>query len=226
MAADWNAKEVIDQTTGKVHRLYTYKRKPCFRRVLNSHLAKQLAGYVLIEKDLRTVGVWLNELDSLHTDGPTRKGEHYKKGIDREKYNIVKGLFVAALTFYGKCFSKCEGRPVKLERAQLDKKFLILHDECISYRHNFAAHSGAAKLEYVEIAVVFPQKPKLGTGPKIYRELFQPDFISPSSPDDVSFNALVEHVKTIVDAKINRLHEKIMKEEVLPMGFDYWKRKK
>lgn len=226
MSDDWKAKEIIDQATGKVHRLYTYKNKPCYRRVLTSHLANQMAGYVLIEKDLRNVGIWLKEIETMHTDAPTRKGEHFKKTIDREKYNIIKGLFVAALTFYGKCFSKCEGRPVKLERAQLEKKFLEKHDDCIAYRHNFAAHSGAAKLEYAEISLVFPQKPKAGIEPRIYRELYQPDLVWPSKPNEVSFTELVEHVKTIVNIKIDRLHNKIMKEEVIAKGFEYWKNKK
>lgn len=34
---------------------------------------------------------------------------------DPSKMNIVKGLFIAALTFYGKCFTTCEGRKTKLE---------------------------------------------------------------------------------------------------------------
>lgn len=225
MADDYEVKEVLEFKTGKVHRFYTFKKKACFRRLINSHLAKQMAGYCMIEKDIRTVGVWLDELDEMHTDRPARKGEVFKRALDRKKYNVIKGLFVAALTFYGKCFSKCEGRPVKLERAQLDEKFLEMHDLFMSYRHNFAAHSGAAKLEYVDIVLVLPPKPKLAP-PKIYSELFQPDLLSDNGSDEVSFKELITHVKSLVDAKINQLNEKIIKEEVLPKGFDFWIRKK
>lgn len=224
MADEWVVNEFLDKSSGKVYRRYTYKRKPCIRVVLNSKLSQQLAGWTLIEKDLRSVGVWLNEIAARHTEVPKRKGESYGHSRDRETYNLIKGLFVAALTFYGKCFSKCEGRPVKMERAQLEERFRVLHDECISYRHNFAAHSGAAKIESVEITVVFPEKLRSGVAPRIYHELFQPDLAWPSG-DEVTFQQLVEHARGIAKAKISRLSEKILNEEVLPKGYDYWRKR-
>lgn len=222
MADDWAVKEVMEPRTGVVRRYYTYRRRPCKRVVLKSRLAEQMAGYVLIEKDLRSVGIWLSEIAKRHTDGPTREDEAHKHGVDREKYNLIKGLFAAALTFYGKCFSKCEGRPVKLERVHIEEQYRDTHDECISFRHNFAAHSGAAKLEHVEIALVFPIKGKVV--PRLYRELWQPDLAWASS-DEVSFMELVEHARAIANAKIHRLHDKILQEEVLPKSREYWSRK-
>lgn len=224
MADDWSVNEFLDKTTGKVYRRYTYKRKPCIRVVLNSKLSQQLAGWTLIEKDLRNVGVWLKEIESRHKEAPKRKGESYGHSRDRDTYNLIKGLFVAALTFYGKCFSKCDGRPVKMERAQLEERYRVLHDECISYRHNFAAHSGAAKIESVEIALVFPEKLRAGVSPKIYHELFQPDLAWPSGDDEVTFQQLTEHARSLAKAKITRLSDKILHEEVLPKGYGYWKR--
>ena len=225
MTDDWSVNEFLDKTTGKVYRRYTYKRKPCIRVALNSKLSQQLAGWTLIEKDLRNVGVWLKEIESRHKEAPKRKGESYGQGRDRETYNLIKGLFVAALTFYGKCFSKCEGRPVKMERAQLEERYRVLHDECISYRHNFAAHSGAARLESVEIALVLPLKFRVGILPRIYRELFQPDLTWTTGDEGVTFQQLVEHVRSIAKAKITRLSDKILNEEILPKGYDYWKRR-
>lgn len=222
MTDEWSVSEFLDATSGKVYRRYTYKRKPCIRVVLDSKLSQQLAGWTLVEKDLRSVAIWLNEIASRHTEAPKRKGESYGFSRDRETYDLIKGLFVAALTFYGKCFSKCEGRPVKMERAQLEERYRALHDECISYRHNFAAHSGAAKIERVEIAVVFPEKLRPGVSPRIYQELFQPDLAWPSSDDEVTFQQLVEHARDIAKAKISRLSDKILEEEVLPKSFGYW----
>ncbi len=202
-------------------RLYSYKRKPCRRVVLTSRLAEQLAGYSLIEKDLRSGIAWLGEVDELHTEGPTRTNERFARGTDRKKYTIIKGLFVAALTFYGKCFSKCEGRPVKLERAQLVESFRETHDTAIRYRHNFAAHSGAEKLESVEIALVLPLKAKTNVMPKLYRELFQPDLLS-ASAGDVSFKDLFEHARAIAVSKMELLSVKILEEDVLPKGRAHW----
>lgn len=218
MDGDWCVKEIIEPASGKVHRFYSYKRKPCRRVLLSSRLTDQLSGYVLIEKDLRNVLVWLKEIEKLHVDAISVKGRRFARSLDRERYNLIKGLFVAALTFYGKCFSKCEGRPVKLERVQLNSRFHTLHDDCISYRHNFAAHSGAKKLEFVEIALVLPQKLKPGIEPRIYRELYQPDLLWPSD-GEIPLVDLVEHVRSIVNEKIDRLEKKIFEEEVLPKKF-------
>jgi hypothetical protein len=221
MLDDYAVKELVEPRSGKIHRLYTYKRKPCRRVVIDSKLAGQLAGYTLIEKDLRNVLTWLAEIDRLHTDGPTRKGEHYARGADREKYNLIKGLFVAAMTYYGKCFSKCDGRPVKLERAQLKEDFRKLHDICMKYRHNFAAHSGAERLEHVEVVLVLPLQSKKPVFPKLYRELFQPDLLSPSA-GEMKLAELMEHARGIAIAKIELLSEKILREEVLPKGPEHW----
>ncbi|MFC5551335.1 hypothetical protein [Massilia aerilata] len=224
MQDDYAVKEIVEPYSGKVHRLYTYKKKPCRRILLRSRLCDQLAGYTLIEKDLRSVIVWLSEIEKLQAKWPLPKGARAWKSPDRDTYNIVKGLFVAALTFYGKCFSKCEGRPVKLERAQLTTSFHAAHDRCIRFRHNFAAHSGAERLEYVEIALVFPIKIKRPLAPKLYTELFQPDMALPV-PGDITLIELVEHVRLIAIKKIQNLHQKIIGEEVLPKGRDYWMNK-
>ena len=105
-------------------------------------MARQMSGYVLIEKDLRSAAIWLAEINKIRGDDVLldHKGSRHSK--DRERYNLVKGLFVAALTFYGKAFSQCEGRRVKLERRQLETEFHEAHDEAISFRNYFAAHSG------------------------------------------------------------------------------------
>lgn len=224
MSNDFSVTEHIDPKSGVPHRIYTYRRKACRRVLLESRLCSQLAGYALIEKDLRSVLIWLGEIESRHTDGPSHKGEHFARSSDRANYNLIKGLFVAALTFYGKCFSKCEGRPVKLERAQLDDQFRSLHDECIAYRHNFAAHSGAKKIEYVEIALVSPVKYKDKVPFKVYRELSQPDLFWASSVE-ITLIALVEHAHSIASAKIEFLTEKIQQEEVIPNAKTYWQAK-
>jgi hypothetical protein len=41
MKDEWAVKEILQADTGKVERIYTYKRKPCNRVVLKSKLALQ-----------------------------------------------------------------------------------------------------------------------------------------------------------------------------------------
>jgi len=168
--------------------------------------------------------VWLEELKKRDVESPALRGNFFRNGIDRENYNLIKGLFVAALTFYGKCFSKCDGRPVKPERTQLDSKFRELHDLCISYRHNFAAHSGAKKLEHVKIAVVYPAKYKSKVPFRIFKELHQPDVFWPA-PEDVSMPELLEHGRSIANRKIEQLATKIQNEEVIAKAALLWGKK-
>ncbi|PMQ14743.1 hypothetical protein [Janthinobacterium sp. AD80] len=214
-------KEIVEPESGKIHRYY-YNGKPCKRVMVDTRLSKQLAGYVLIEKDLRSVIVWLKEIDSIRASEPSVSGSVH--AINRKTYNVIKGLFVAALTFYGKCFTRCEGRPVKLERKQVEEKYRLKHDQLQNYRNNFAAHSGATDIENVKIAVIIPRLKKGYVHPEIYSELNQPDFFVAKS-GEVDFIDVVENMRAVVLKKIQLLNEKIMKEEILPQGLDHWMKK-
>ncbi|OFJ47808.1 hypothetical protein BA896_001120 [Janthinobacterium lividum] len=198
-------KEFVEQESGKIHRFYTYNGKPCKRVQVDTRLSKQLAGYVLIEKDLRSVIVWLKEINSIRANEPSVSGNVH--ATNRKTYNVIKGLFVAALTFYGKCFTKCEGRPVKLERRQVEEKYRLKHDELQDFRNNFAAHSGATDIESVKIAVILPRVKKGKVQPAIYSELYQPDFFVAKS-GEVEFIDVVESMREVAIKKIKLLNEK------------------
>ncbi|KWV78098.1 hypothetical protein PFLL34_04623 [Pseudomonas fluorescens] len=223
MAEDWTYTEFLDKNSGKSYRTYKYKRKPCLRIPLKSKLCDQLAGYSLIHKDLKSVLVWAEIIQSLQ-DG-TASSELYKSSKDREKYNHIKGIFVAALTFYGKCFSKCDGRPVKLERKQVPEALRQAHDICISYRHNFAAHSGDAGLEAATVALALPVRSKRGTdSPKsLFIELRQPDLVWHSKDGENDFVKLFEHMRDFVKAKIDFLTKKIYEDEVFVKADEFWR---
>lgn len=215
---DWSCIDYVDKSNGKFHRIYKYKKKPCRSVYLTSRLSQQLAGYALIEKDIRSSLIWLKEIKSIVGDIDRKKDGNYKVSRDRETFNIVKGLFVAALTFYGKGFTKCNGRPVKLERIQIDEKYRSIHDIAISYRHNFAAHSGAERLETAHIALVVPDKVKPGrpVPTNLYIEINQPDLAWHTKDNELWFIDLFEHVQQLAKDKIKNLRRKIMEEEVNP----------
>lgn len=90
----------------------------------------------------------------------------------------------------------------------------------IAFRHNFAAHSGAKKIEHVTVAVVLPRAGK-GVAPNIYTEPMQPDMFF-AIQGNSSFHDLVEDARQVAIKKKDFLMEKIMKEEVLPRGEKYW----
>jgi hypothetical protein len=220
--AEYSVREILDSTTGIVHRFYSYKGKPCNRKIRKSRLVDQLTGYVLIEKDLRSALSWMARIEGLHEVGGLRNEGGFAHGKDREKYLLIKGLFVAALTFYGKCFSRCEGRRAQMDRNQLDEHFHEIHDTCIRYRHNFAAHSGAEKLERIDIAVVFPKKKGVAIPPRIFFELFQRHLLSPSA-GEIEMKQLFEHVQAIAEEKISLLNDKILTEEIYLKGPSFFR---
>ncbi|MGY2317332.1 hypothetical protein ACW9I6_21875 [Pseudomonas sp. SDO5522_S412] len=211
---DWSSVDYVDKSTGRFHRIYKYKDKACKSVYLKSRLSQHLAGYSLIEKDLRSSLIWLKEIKCIVGDIDAKKDGNFKISRDRETFNIVKGLFVAALTFYGKGFTKCDGRPVKLERIQIEEKFRDLHDLAISYRNNFAAHSGSVGLETANIALVVPVKVKVGrpVPMNLYTEINQPDLAWHNKDNDLWFIELLEHVQLLVRDKIKKLRNKIMEE--------------
>lgn len=217
----WTVKEIIEPKTGKISRIYRYKNKICKRILLDTPMAIQMAGYVLIEKDLRSAAIWLAEIDKIRGDDASLDHKGFRLSKDRERYNLVKGLFVAALTFYGKAFAQCEGRRVKLERRQLETKFHETHNEAISFRNNFAAHSGAKLIERAEVALVLPPKNKQKVMPNLYREMTQPDYAI-QSVGKKTFGELIEHARAIPLRKIEQLQNNILTSEVLPKGYVYW----
>lgn len=217
----WIIREILE-ANGRVSRHYIHKRKRAPRIELRSRLAKQLAGYALIEKDLRNVLAWLTKIEELAPrENYREKGAQIS--IDRENFNLVKGMFVASLTFYAKCYTSCEGRQVRLDRKFMDEQFRAAHEQAMRLRHNFAAHSGADRFEEVKIALVLPPRRKKGFSapPWIYRELQQPDIADPLV-EDVTFEALAGHIRDKVLDKINVVNKRILEEEVLPRGAEYW----
>ncbi|MBL1140558.1 MAG: hypothetical protein HND53_00835 [Proteobacteria bacterium] len=110
-----------------------------------------------------------------------------------------------------------------MHRKNLEAKFRETHDLLIKARHQFAAHSGADKFEEVKIALVLHPNKKHNFA-KLYNELRQPDSII-SEDDDVSFKKVVKHVQEKVNEKINKVNDKILTEEILPKGAQYWHKK-
>ncbi|MFJ2319244.1 hypothetical protein [Pseudomonas sp. NPDC087817] len=221
MGEEWSHKFSVDSKSGKKYRIYKYKGRPCKRVILDSKICDQMAGYALIQKDLKSAIVWMKEIDRIRSSLPKVDGE-FHFGQERESYDIVKGLFVASLTFYGKCFSKCDGRPVKLERRQLDERYHELHDIGISYRHNFAAHSGAEKLETARVVLIAPEKIREGTRTPymMLSEIEQPDLVWNNGDEGVSWIELFDYVRNMVLKKGQLLNDKVVKDVVEANGVE------
>lgn len=128
----WKVREVAGETAVERQTFYYFNGKLAPRIQLKSQLVQQLAGYTLIEKDLRNVLAWLQAIDDFYPENDRENKSGFSE--DRGKSLIVKGLYVASLTFYGKCFSQCEGRRVKLDKKIIAPEFHDEHNELLKRR--------------------------------------------------------------------------------------------
>lgn len=167
MSSGWTIREIVHPDYhGHNHYYYNGKRAPVVK-VDNNKMIKQYAGYTLIEKDLRSVLAWLNEIVKINP-------QHHTRYENPQLMDLVKGYFVAALTFYGKCFTESKGRGIKYDKASIPEEHRELHKELMELRHNFTAHSGIG-IETVKISLVLHPDINSDMKPQLYTELRQPD---------------------------------------------------
>mgnify|MGYP000341983542 CR=1 FL=1 len=212
----WEIHEIFEPDTKARYNKYFHKRKRAPRIELDSKLSQQLAAYTLIEKDLRNVLAWLGEIEKMDPNGNVSPSGI---GNDRNTFNLIKGLYVGALTIYGKCFTSCDGRRLKLQKKVMDKEFRELHEHVMHMRHNFAAHSGSDNFEEVKVVLVLYPNQRSNDKPFIYRELMQPDYIETT---EIRFIDLVKHLQSKVNEKIKVVTDKIFEDEVATKGKDFW----
>lgn len=221
---DWDTVKILEPDTGRFSCRYTYKRKKALRVVIETKKSQALSGYILIEKDIRNILIWLSEVKRmLESDEQSRNQKGHIASENRDLFNIIKGLFVASLTFYGKCFTTCEGRKIKLDKKFVEDKFKEKHDEMMDMRHNFAAHSGAKKMEVARVVLALDANKKKMTHPHLAKELYQPDSISLDSVD--LFILAIESLQKSVNRKIDTLVDKVFTDDILSKGLDYWYKK-
>ena len=223
---DWNVEEVLDPKTGEPHNKYFYKGQRAQRIPITSERGKALAAYALIERDLRMVREWIIRLDELNKPEISEGKEGYRITAKSDaENNLAQGLFVAAVTFYGKCFSQAEGRRQKLEKKDVVPKELTdIHEKIMGFRNNFTAHSGIKKAESAHtVLVLCPDRPVDRAEQKfLWRELVQAESWILLDDKGETFLGLVDAVKAAVLKKIDALNDKIFAEEINPHGLDYW----
>lgn len=214
MSDGWTIEETYTPKKGLKNK-YFYRGKEAPLVSMTDKISQQYAAYTLIEKDLRSVVFWLEEIEKLSPD-------QIERIKNPDKMNLVKGLFVAALTFYGKCFTSCEGRKVKLERKQLSEDQQVVHDQIMELRHNFAAHSGAENFEDVKVTLALHPKIKSNMKPMLYSELYQPDYIF---TDKVDFKKLVLALRESIRNKRTSVGEVVLEKVVAQKPKKYWYKK-
>ncbi|HAU0794597.1 TPA: hypothetical protein JBH26_00590 [Legionella pneumophila] len=142
----WFEKTTIT-CSGKPIVTYHFKRKSAdaFPEIIfDTKISRQLAGYSLIEKDIRDTRELLKEHKILFArcDNP---GESL----------LLKGLMKAIVVTYGKCFAQADGRKIMLNTKHLKSpQRMELHNSVISMRNQYVAHGGESPHEKIEITLL------------------------------------------------------------------------
>jgi hypothetical protein len=217
---DWVQRQIYAEDGTVLEFKYYYKKRQADQRYLTSKLAQQYNGYRLINKDLRSTIIWLKKIND-YLDQIPDKNCGNNVPLDRETADIVKGLWVAALTFYGKCFSSAEGRKIKLDRTFLDLIHCKQHDFYLKLRNQFAAHSGLDSYEGSRIVLLVA--PNINGLTMLWDEVHQLDYISNDTRNDLL--VLVEYVQQKVKNKLEELRNEIEIKEAKAMANKYWSKK-
>lgn len=215
------AKRILDPDTGAADTLYYWDGRLAPKVQINGILVDKLSGYTLIKKDLDNALSWIRTAEKLASESsePTDSGHFHAK--DREIFDLVKAYFVASLTFYGKCFTEAAGRHAQVSRDWIaEQEYRKLHDYIMTYRHNFAAHSGDECLELARTFVLVHPNRKILI-PYLPTMRVQPD-IALTQQGELGFGDLIEYVAKKVVEKYNKLANKIVSEFILPSGFEFW----
>ncbi len=212
MSDGWTIEEHYDHAEGLKNQYFFDKQKaPSIKMV--DKISQQYAAYTLIDKDLRSVIFWLEEIER-------QSPEHLDRVKNPDKMNLIKGLFISALTFYGKCFTSCEGRRLKLDRNKhISEEHRKTHDQVMKLRHNFAAHSGAENFEEVQVSLVLHPSEESNMKPQLYTELKQPDWVS---KDSLDFISLAKYLQKTIKEKRDSVGDKVLETIVQPKGKSYW----
>lgn len=216
----------VDQKTGEPSVFYLLNGTLVSKIDICGAFAERLSGLSLIQKDLTNAKQWALQARQL-TLASVSKTElsndaemKYTLNADRETYDHVKGLFVAALVFYGKAFTEAAGRKAQVERDWLSAEFRDIHDYYMSLRHNFAAHSGDLKFEYARSSILLMPEGKNATSLRLVTNRIQPD-AAISMADEEKFEDLIDHVMKIVDKKYEEKGQQIIKA-ALDRGLTFW----
>ncbi|MCS0362771.1 hypothetical protein [Vibrio diabolicus] len=217
------SEHILDPDTGAVSPRYYWKRNKVPTVEIKGKLPNKLSGLTLIKKDLVNALNWIRTAKSLTNSSYQGCGGYFEPD-DREVYNQIKALFVASLTFYGKCFTEANGRGAQASKSWLNEEYTELHEYYMNFRHNFAAHSGDEKVELARTFVLLHPKKKSEILPYLTTVRQQPDLVLPTEGDK-GLEELIEYVITLVDEKYEKLSFKIIDDLILSEGVAYWRQK-
>lgn len=177
---------------------------------LKGILPLQIRAYHMIRQDLLHAREWIADAedgvpDVLASYHPSKQPTERTKEFFRKR----QPLFVAGITFYGKCFMEAKGRNgVVLDRSSIKGDFRSVHDSLMLLRHNLTAHAG---LEKFEDAAIFCLMKDNNDGTYLVSTQLGHQQTSARTPISgstaPSYLNLIDHVLALVAKKISLLEK-------------------
>jgi hypothetical protein len=191
----------------------TYRRRDNNKIIphipLSGAIAKRVTGFAMIRKDLSTALEWMVEAEKLMEASELEDDPKFITVTERKSSNQIKSLFVSAVVFYTKAFSRADGRNATLQRSMLDPHFHAAHDQMMKFRNNFVVHSGNQGLEYGDSNILLWQIDDDNFSLYVQTNRAQPDFAVPRG-DCKRFALLFEHVIAKAEDHYKRLATRII----------------
>jgi hypothetical protein len=216
----------VDPETYEIQNRYYIKDKECKKIILESKQAKNFAAYALIKKDLKFVKKAFSaaaKFASDETDSDSSNGGvRYRAEFD-EDADILKSLYISGVVTYGKCFTKADGRKVKLEARDVfgpnQSKEKDLHMEVMTQRHSYLAHGGNTKHERVNAVLVLNPVDK-GKPPVLLTEATHTAGFGKNDFEELL--ALAEFVDSRVDEVLETKSNSLFEKEIAPVPIEKW----
>lgn len=175
---------------------------PCLVLEIDNKIARQAAGYYLIEKDLRDILCFLEEYTKLV----------FQENLEGSKI-LIKALTKAIAITYGKCFAEAQGRGIKLEEIIISKINKETHKKLIHMRNEYIAHAGASGHEYSKyIAAISPEKKFTRRGEYNITYFFELGQLVVLTESIDKYHDLFEELHNHVVNKIKALNSKLNKQ--------------
>ncbi len=122
----------------------------CRYKILNTPKSKRLSGFSSIMFDL------LFAINAVNESIGMKEFETTNRQIDIQ--TIQKSLLFSMIVSYAKCFTRAEGRGIKLESKDAliyaDENLKKFHREVMEMRHNYIAHGGTTAHESTPITAI------------------------------------------------------------------------
>ena len=185
-----------------------YKGKTVPVAKITGKMAKHVAGYSLIVRDLTDALAWIHESEKITRSISSVQTKWAVLSNDPVAVT-ARGLFVGALVFYGKCFSEARGRGTRMKESDIHQTFVAAHRYFIDHRDSYAAHSGDSFIETAATYAMIHPNPKKAKAVFTQTLITKPTLMNACEADGVRFDQLIEHVLEIAEKKKAALFDRL-----------------